>query len=99
VPCCTQVRRLAKPLRAVVGQCYLIHPAQPHSGLFGALKEAIHHMKFEINDDVYDTFRTWLHEQDKVWEAEDTHTHTHTHTCTYPRWHKAGKVEGEFVKM
>jgi hypothetical protein len=38
-------------------------------------------MKFE-KDDVIGTFRTWLHEQDKVWEAEDTHTHTHTHTHT-----------------
>jgi len=54
-------------------------------------------MKFENNDDVIGTFRTWLHEQDKMWEAEDTHTHTHTHT--YLRWHKAGKVEGEFVKI
>jgi len=35
-------------------------------------------MNFENNDDVTGTFRTYVHEQDKVWEAEDTHTHTHT---------------------
>jgi len=52
-------------------------------------------MKFENNDDVIGTFRTWLNEQDKVWEAENTHTHTHTHMHFSPLaqgWKSGGTV-------
>ena len=35
--------------------------------LFGALKDVIHCMEFEIDGDVIRTVRTWLHEQDKAW--------------------------------
>jgi hypothetical protein len=60
--------------------------------MFGALKKAIRHMKIE-NSDMIGAFRTQLHEQDKVWEAEDTHKHTHTHLSSLAQcWKSGGRV-------
>jgi hypothetical protein len=47
-------------------------------------------MKFKANEDVIGALRTWLREQDKAWDQQDTHT--------YPCWRKAVEVGGEFLE-
>jgi hypothetical protein len=56
-----------------------------------ALKDAIHNTKFEINDNVIRTMRTWLHEQGKAlyWQG----IYTLIHHC-----YKAKQVDGHFVE-
>jgi len=42
--------------------------------LFVALKDVICSTKFESNDNVICTMRTWLHEQQKAWYWQGVHT-------------------------
>jgi histone-lysine N-methyltransferase SETMAR len=64
-----------KTLEAITkfGWTVLPHPpyspnlAPSDSQPFGALKDAIHSMKFETDGNVTHTLRTWLCEQDKAW--------------------------------
>lgn len=75
----------------------LLHPAyNPNLALsdfhpFRALKNALCSMKFETDDSVICTVRSWLHGQDKAWYRQSIPT-------LVPHWHNIVEVGGDFVE-
>jgi hypothetical protein len=78
----TRLLTLLKTQEATRKYGWALLPLPPYSlslapsdfHLFVALKDVISSTKFESNDSVICTVRTWLHEQQKAWYWQGVHT-------------------------
>jgi hypothetical protein len=93
---CIQVWRIRKPLRNLFWTVLLHLPYSPNLASsdfhpFGALKDALCTVKFETDDSVICTVRSWLHEHDKAWYWQSIPT-------LVPPGHNTIEVDGHFVE-